>query len=188
MSLIINLYGGPSSGKTTTSLGLTALLKEDGVNAELIQEYVKQWAWEKRVPVNYDQFYIFGKQSRKEYSLFKEVDVLVSESPIALVSYYTHLYGTHEQDLLFRVMTKTYYEMVKNEGHEILNFWINRVKPYDTRGRYQTEDQAKEIDYKLKSHLEDLNIVFDEKNSIDGDSLAKIKIQQIILDHFNKNK
>lgn len=184
MSLIINLFGGPSAGKTTASLGLTSLLKESAINAELIQEYVKQWAWEKKVPINYDQFYIFGKQSRKEYSLFKEVDVLVSESPVALVSYYTHLHGSHEQDVLFRRMTKTYYEMVQNEGHKILNFWINRVKPYDPKGRYQDEAGAKAIDVKMKTHLEDLNIVFDENNSIDGDEMAKKKIFDIILSNL----
>jgi len=153
MSLVINLYGGPGTGKSTTAAHLFALLKSRGVNAELVQEYVKQWAWESRKPVNYDQFYFFGKQSRKEYSLFGAVDVIITDAPVCLGAYYTELFGTSEQADLFKKMAKVYYDMVSNDGHQYLHIWLNRVKPYNPSGRFQTAEQALEIDKDMKRML-----------------------------------
>lgn len=113
MNLVINLYGGPGTGKSTTAAWLFALLKARGINAEYVQEYVKQWAWEERQPVKYDQFYFFGKQSRKEYSLFKNVDVIITDSPVSLSSYYAKLFGTKGQAALFVNMVQEYYAMTK---------------------------------------------------------------------------
>jgi ABC-type multidrug transport system ATPase subunit len=66
MTTIINLFGGPGSGKSTTAAYLYAGLKNQGVNAELIREYVKDWAYESRTVGVFDQLYFFGKQVRRE--------------------------------------------------------------------------------------------------------------------------
>lgn len=153
MSLVINLYGGPGTGKSTSAALLFAMLKNAGHNSELVQEYVKQWAWEKRVPVNYDQFYFFGKQSRKEYSLFNEVDVIVTDSPVSLCGYYASVYGTPEQVTLFTEMTKTFYKMASDEGKRYVHVWLNRVKAYNPKGRFQTEAEARAIDADMKRYL-----------------------------------
>ena len=153
MSTIISLYGGPGTGKSTSAAHLFALLKMEGVNAELVQEYVKQWAWEKRTPVKYDQFYFFGHQSRREYSLFNAVDVLVTDSPVSIVAYYAHAYGSPEQDNLFQKMAKLYFEMAQAEGHKHIHIWLSRVKPFDPKGRFHTEEQAKEVDIDMRNYL-----------------------------------
>lgn len=67
---IINLYGGPGAGKSTSAAFLYYLLKANGFNVELVREYVKDWAWEKRVITNYDQIYFLGKQVRRESLLY----------------------------------------------------------------------------------------------------------------------
>lgn len=153
MSIVVSLYGGPGTGKSTSAAHLFAELKMAGVNAELVQEYVKQWAWEDRKPVTLDQFYFFGKQSRKEYSLFGKVDTVVTDSPVSLCAYYTHLYGSKEQDSLFQDMTKTYYNMAKNTGNHHVHIWLNRVKAYNPAGRFQTEEQARDIDNDMRNFL-----------------------------------
>ena len=153
MTKVINLYGGPGTGKSTSAALLFSLLKNNNYNSELVQEYVKQWAWEERHPVKYDQFYFFGKQSRKEYSLFKNVDIIVTDSPISLCGYYTKVYGTPEQTVLFNHMAKTYYNMVKDDGVDYVHIWLNRVKAYNPKGRFQTEDEAKAIDKDMKEYL-----------------------------------
>jgi len=45
-TVLINFYAGPGAGKSTTSAKIFAALKDRGECAELIQEYVKTWAWE----------------------------------------------------------------------------------------------------------------------------------------------
>jgi len=178
MTIIINLYGGPGTGKSTTSADLFAQLKREGVNAELVSEYVKQWAWERRKPVNYDQFYFFGKQSRKEYSLFDQVDVVVTDSPVPICAYYAKAFGTPKQAELFVEMTKVYYQMCENDGHTHVHYFLNRVKPYNPSGRFQTEAQAKQIDFEMKLFLVDslgLSLTY-----IDADQFAAAKIVELV--------
>lgn len=177
MTKIISLHGGPGTGKSTTAAKTFALLKEQQENAELVSEYVKQWAWEKRVPVNYDQFYFFGKQTRKEYSLFGKVDYIVTDSPIVMSGMYAQMYGTPHQAVLFRSMVLTYLDMVKASGHEHIHVFLNRVKKYNPAGRYQTEDQAKDIDLKVRQYLTELGIDCVE---VAGDENAHDRIVDIV--------
>ena len=45
-TLVINLCGGPGTGKSTLSANLFAKLKMAGVDVELAPEYVKDLVWE----------------------------------------------------------------------------------------------------------------------------------------------
>ena len=36
---VINLYGGPGTGKSTTAAALFALIKREGYNVELVTEF-----------------------------------------------------------------------------------------------------------------------------------------------------
>ena len=88
MTTIINLYCGPGGGKSTTSAFLFYLLKSSGLNAEMVREYVKEWAWEGRVPSAFDQIYLLGKQVRKESMLLGKVDYVVTDCPVLIGSLY----------------------------------------------------------------------------------------------------
>lgn len=162
MTKVINLYGGPGTGKSTNAARLFTLLKDSHKNAELVTEYVKQWAWENRKPVDYDQFYFFGKQARKEYSLFGKVDYIVTDSPTLLTSYYASVYGTEEQKSLFRDMSSTYYKMCSDKGVEHIHVFLKRDKLYNPAGRFQTEAEAKAIDEDLKKYLISMGVSFVE--------------------------
>ena len=45
--IVINLLGGPGSGKSTIAYDLAGYLKKIGVNCEYISEFVKQRVYEK---------------------------------------------------------------------------------------------------------------------------------------------
>lgn len=184
MSTVICFYGGPGTGKSTTAAWFFALLKSAGYNAELVQEYVKQWAWEDRKPVTLDQFYFFGKQSRKEYSLFKNVDVIVTDSPASLVAYYAKIFGTPEQAEVFSQMTKLYYKMAADYGHTHIHIWLKRVKPYNPKGRFQNEEEAKAIDADMKIMVKnDLGITLHE---FEGSEEGVHKILEFIKPYLEK--
>lgn len=174
MTHVVNLYGGPGSGKSTSAARLFALLKQSGITTELVQEYVKSWAWENRKPVTYDQFYFFGKQSRKEYSLFGKVDVLVTDSPLALCAYYAKVFGTPETADLFEAMVKHYFVMCKESGVTHSHYFLNRTKAYDPKGRFQTEEEARKMDADQRIYLAKIGLAFTTSiNETDIPALAE---------------
>jgi ATP:corrinoid adenosyltransferase len=90
---VINMFGGSGIGKSTTAAGLYHQMKLQGLNVELVREYVKGWAWAGTKVNTYDQVYIFGKQARSEYMLYGKVDYIVTDSPILLSPIYDRYYN-----------------------------------------------------------------------------------------------
>lgn len=156
----INLFGGPCSGKSSSALDVcrnfkrVAAINPNIHNVELVQEYVKTWAYENRVPQSFDQVYIFAKQLRREDVLLRseQVDVTVTDSPIFLSYCYGEKYDAPGYEALLPIINKF------EEKYPSLNIFIDRGnKAYVQKGRYQTEAEAKEMDAfilaKLKTHL-----------------------------------
>lgn len=156
---VINLYGGPGTGKSTVAALLFAKFKNMGLNTELVTEYVKGWVYDNRTPVMYDQYYFFAKQMRREYSLFNHIDYIVTDSPMLMNGYYSSLYGTKEEGELFEKMCKTYFKRCKTEDNvEHIHIFLKRVKPFNQIGRFQNEERSKEMDLEIFNYLTNINI------------------------------
>lgn len=173
MTTILNLYAGPGAGKSTSAAFLFARLKKLGVNAELVREYVKDWAWEKRTIGTYDQWYFLGKQIRKESMLFGKVDAIVTDSPIMLGVYYARHFFSRRVAEAIRANTIAYYEQCAADGHEHIHVLLKRTKEYNPAGRYQTEEEAKEIDVEVERLLRDLKVTFVQSGTSD-EELTKL--------------
>ncbi len=159
----INLYGGPGSGKSTTAAKIFAVLKELSVinnfDVELCTEYVKSWAWEKRMPQGFDQFLICAQQVRKEeIPLRNNVEFVVTDSPILLSCCYAKQQGHAYAEHLFEI-TKRFEE--KYAGLHI--FLVRGNKPYVQKGRYQNEQSAIEMDEfilkQISPHIPHLHMI-----------------------------
>jgi adenylate kinase family enzyme len=144
MTTIINLWGGPGSGKSTTAAELFALLKKRGVNCELVQEYIKGWVWEERKRIIGDQLYVLAKQVRREQILLGKVDVIITDSPVWFSAFYDLYY--FKKRILAPVI-QDYQKSLKEDGHIVHDIFISRMnRPFNKAGRYETEDQAIDID------------------------------------------
>lgn len=92
---IINLWGGPSSGKSTVAMGLGYLMKVNGFNVELSSEVIKQYAIESeslginnKHPIFTQSLYILGKQNKQLELLNKKRDYIITDCPLPIISIY----------------------------------------------------------------------------------------------------
>lgn len=174
---VINLLAGPGSGKSTTAAGLFYLMKTQGYKVELVTEYIKYMAYEKRHSVFEDQLYVFAKQHRRMWIMKGQVDWIITDSPLLLSALYSP-----------RNYFKAFIPLVM-EAHENYinyNFFITRVKKYAPYGRGQTETEAKALDNRLEFFLNNELIPF---KYVDGDKDAPRNILAMIDKGFiNGNK
>jgi hypothetical protein len=151
MTHIVNLYGGPGTGKSTTAALLFAELKMAGVNAELVQEVAKQWAWQGR-PITWEnQVELFREQAWRMEILLGKVDVLVTDSPLLLGEFFTEWFskGTPaENEVLawLRAERAGFDTAHVCDGGKFTHVWLRREKPYNPTGRFQTEVEACRMD------------------------------------------
>lgn len=151
----INLFAGAAAGKSTCAAKLFADLKVKHINVELVQEYIKTWAYERKMPTGFDQVYIFGKQLRKEEVVLKNgVDTIITDSPVFLGTCYADLYGAPGCTALREIV------QVFDEVYKPLNIFLERPEVYQTTGRYQTHEEAKKIDELVKDALQAANMPF----------------------------
>jgi hypothetical protein len=149
-TLVINLWGGPGSGKSSLMAGLFSALKFNGCDCEMAPEFAKEKVWENSLDVLSNQIYVFGKQHHAIFRLKGKVDIIITDSPLLFSLYY----GAN-QSLSFKQLVLEEYNKLNN-----LNVWVDRVKKYNPNGRLQTEDEALEIDNKLLEILHLNNIKY----------------------------
>jgi len=151
---IINLFGGPGSGKSTTAAGLFHQMKCVGVEVELVQEYAKDMVWEHRHNILEDQIYIFAKQQRRIARLKNHgLEWVITDSPIPLGLCYTK-----PED-----MSDAFHDLVMQvfNSYENYNFYLTRNVIYNPNGRNQkTESEAAHVDDKVLHMLMQNQIVY----------------------------
>lgn len=168
---VVNLYGGPGTGKSTTAAALFSELKFRGVNCEYVQEYAKDKAWEfgtdhLGVPKVFQaQEYIFGKQHFRMRRCAQDVDVIITDSPLLLGLIYTP--ENFPLPSLGNVIREAYHL------YDNLDIFLVRNKPYNVKGRFQTEDQARQLDTEIK-HLLDAEKVPYHTVAAGRDSIEQI--------------
>lgn len=149
-TIVINLFGGPGAGKSRNRAKIFGYFKDDGANVEEIIEWVKYKVYEKSTYVFTDQIYIFAKQLKWIKQTLGQVDIIVTDSPILLSAIYDS-----EQDPVFRQLVLQEFNKLTN-----VNFYIERFNPYNPIGRHQTEEEAKEVDVRVREFLVENNIPF----------------------------
>ena len=166
---IVNIFGGPGCGKSTTAAGLYRIMKLERINVEYVTEYAKDLSWQKRYEVlERDQLYVTAKQNRRLDILRDQVKWVVSDSPI-LTGFQ---YMTPE---IFGGDTQVFEKLVLQlwETYDNYNFFLDRKKPYNAVGRSQSEREAKVIDKNLHDMLLRYKIPYTQ---IDGDENASENI------------
>lgn len=152
MNEIICLYGAPGSGKSTCAAAIYSKLKQQGLNVELVREYVKAWAWENRPVKPYDEAYISVKQARQEAVLLGKVDVIITDCPLYISAYYENKYSPNIPGVALSVIERHHY-FCKEAGYTIKNLFLERTKAYIAQGRFQSEEESNIIAKEMKEFL-----------------------------------
>ena len=151
-ALIVNFYAGPGAAKSTLTAATFAALKWLGIECEMALEYAKDKVWEESTAMLDNQLYVFGKQQHRIYRLSNKVDVIITDAPLLNSIYYDA-----KNNPTFRALIKQEYDK-----HTNLNFLVQRTKPYNPKGRLQTEAEARAIDVEIKNILD----IYADKNYI----------------------
>lgn len=170
---VINLWGGPSCGKSTTAAGLFHLMKKDHHDVELITEFAKDMVWERQHPDHFtNQIYISAMQNNKQLNLVAHnVEYCITDSPVLMSA----LYQPNNYYSNFLPLLKEIHDSYNN-----INFFLERDFDYVEKGRNKTEEQAKELSNSIRKFMDDNNISY---TVIKTDYDTAYKIYDIIKNH-----
>ena len=167
---VINLIGAPGSGKSTGAGYVFAHLKMNGINCELVQEYAKARVWQNDLEVFQNQLYVIGKQTLYQSRLKGKVEVIITDSPILMGAFYAKQLEYYEP---FKQVLYSIHQEYNN-----LDYYVERVKPYNPKGRFQDEKGSDEVGVEILKLYESFNV---KLNRITGERTG---YDQIVLDYL----
>jgi nicotinamide riboside kinase len=155
-TLVVNLLGGPGTGKSTFCAGIFAALKWDDVDCEMALEYAKDLVWDNNLSKLENQLYVFGKQQSRLFRLNGKVDVVVTDAPL----FNSIIYDAKGDKLFTKLVLR------EQSSYENLNIFLVRKKKYNPNGRHQTFAQAKELDKKILNALKKHRLKFEKVEAV----------------------
>jgi nicotinamide riboside kinase len=172
-TLVINLIGGPCSGKSTVAAELFARLKKMGVKTELVSEYIKDRIYEENKTMPNNQIAIFGMEHYNISNKLGKVEVIVHDG-----SFINNILYKKEDNQEFDNLIVSEYHKFNN-----LDFFIKRGNiEFEDYGRIHNYEQSLELDEKIKQLYNNYGADFIEVESRD----AVDKIIPIVLKKLNK--
>lgn len=148
---VINIFGAPSSGKSTNAALLYAHLSMKGFNVELVREFAKDLVWEDNKDALQDQVYILGEQNRRLTKLKDKVDFVVSDSPLLLTYMYAKINNTSKKGL-FDIVGSCF------NSFDNICFLLPPPSKYNPIGRIQTFEGALDIHKKIEALLKEYRV------------------------------
>lgn len=174
-TLVVNLFGVPDSGKSTGAAYIFSQLKMNGVNCELITEYAKDKVWEENNIALSNQIYVFAKQYYRMDCVNGKVDVIITDSPLALSVFY------NKSNVLGEAFNQTVLNVFNSFKN--LNYFICRSAPYQKEGRLQSEVESKAMVAPMINILDSNGIIYED---IRGNQEDYDKVVQSVLYRVKK--
>lgn len=154
---LINIYGGPGAGKSTTAAGVFYELKKLGYSCGLVTEMATELVYDEAFNVMNDQIYLFGEQWHRTNRMLGKVDYIVTDSPFLLNIIYDR---SNDEPLHELVLSKI-------AAIPSYNYFVKRGEDFSEGGRVHNLEQSKEKDKEIISLCEQnyINLTFVEQNN-----------------------
>ncbi len=151
---VIDLFGGPGSGKSTTAAGLFYEMKMLNKKVELVTEYAKDLYYSEILHIYTPtrQETIFAEQLHRVERLKGKVDWAIVDSPLPLSLIYGEPKPTSE----------TFYQLAMESFFQFdnLNYFIDRPHMFESEGRIQNLNESLGIDRKILDVLDKYKVSF----------------------------
>ena len=158
-TIVINIAGGPGTGKTTIAAELFSKLKEKGYEVENVSEFAKELVWEGRSEAFDDRLYMHGEQNHRLMQMNGKLDFIITDSPLFLTSVYNNYYLKNKFPASYNKMIDT----VTLETFKLYNnkvYLLQRDTNYKIIGRRENKKEALQIDEALIMYLKKNKIKF----------------------------
>lgn len=168
-ALVINIFGGPGSGKTTLAARLFYALKTAGVEASQPEEHAKLAIWANQPWLLDEQVVLLGRTWETIHALSDKVDVIIVDSPILLCS----VYARDREPAAFHS-----YVAHLHRRTDRLNLLLERDTRmgYSTNGRRETAHEALVVDQRIMDALDTHGERFIETGRSDTDVEALVDL------------
>lgn len=148
--IVVNLWGPPGSGKSTTASGLFFLMKINKFKVELVNEYAKDLVWDRNEPMLKNQMAVFAEQYRRQERMESHnLDFIITDSPLPLSMIY------RPEGYL-----ETFDKMVMEtfQSHNNLNYFLRRTQSFEKFGRLHNEQEANRLGGLIEGLMKEHNI------------------------------
>lgn len=171
---LVNLFGGPGSGKSTAAASIFSLLKSEHIPVELVGEFAKELIYLGNEVQLVNQVFVMGSQYRKQKDLERYgIEIAISDSPLNLQLCYCK--GKHYYNEIVSLVK------VLNSEFDNINVFIKRGAPYQMYGRCHTEAEADKLSQEI---WDSMNGKFDYV--FDGNKKGLAEFNDWLLDKLKK--
>jgi hypothetical protein len=177
--LLINLFGGPSAGKTTASAYLFTLLKQVGIDTEIVSEFAKDLVLENNLRALEHQWYVMATQAYRIMCAYRSMQVVISDSPVLLGI----IYDKENSKALFDLC------MEQHHRYNNINIFVTRNANYKhtMAGRIHSLTQSVAIDNAILRILDENKIPYLSLSELGADPV--VSLRDIILEELsNENE
>jgi hypothetical protein len=140
---VINVIGGPGCEKSVITSAIVLFMKLREKTVEVIPDFAKSLVWQQNFEVLKNQYFIAQRQYEMLSLLDGQIQFLITECSLPQVLYYNENYLDNICDISkTRTQILDWYNQCNN-----INILVARGdRKYIRTGRFQDEDQARDVD------------------------------------------